>query len=249
MASDFERLAQAHMAQQVRDSAKVEAVIIRLWQSTIDPRDPFASYERFRKAAAVYTVAGNTVSQRTAAAYIAALGELSTETLGLAPLLTADPDVIAAKLASPALPAMSRAQAAVNTGKSSELALEAALSQTLGVVKREILNGGRDRIVESSRTRGFRGWSRVSDGKPCAFCLMLVSRGPIYHDDSDASGGFKAHYRCGCSPRLITNDDPSGGWTSQAREFRKLWGANPTLEELRQTLYNRRKADGLALAA
>jgi hypothetical protein len=50
---------------------------------------------------------------------------------------------------------------------------------------REVENAGRQQTIHSVEndnvTSILRGWARVATGKhPCAWCLMLVSRGPVY---------------------------------------------------------------------
>lgn len=241
MAVDYTALARTHMAQQVREAAVIQTAIARLWQQMIDPRDPWGSYARFRKAAAVYVGAGHTVSQRTAEQYIEALRGLGGKGLGLAPLKTVDPDQIIESLTASAYKSLDRAARSAAAGQVSNSALATALSQTLGASKRLMLNGGRQRLVDSS---GDRGWSRVSDGDPCAFCLMLVSRGPVY---TQATGAFKSHDRCGCSVRLIVPGDD--GWSPQAREARELWDEHGDLNAVRRTLAARSRAAGLELAA
>jgi hypothetical protein len=42
-----------------------------------------------------------------------------------------------------------------------------------------------------------RGWQRVTDGSPCAFCAMIAGRGIISKDEGAAA--FEAHGHCGCS--------------------------------------------------
>lgn len=54
------------------------------------------------------------------------------------------------------------------------------------------------------------GWRRVSDGDPCAFCAMLVSRGPAYTSGRKAllraSDGHKYHPHCGCTIEPVYGD-------------------------------------------
>lgn len=62
------------------------------------------------------------------------------------------------------------------------------------------------------------GWRRVSDGDPCAFCAMLVTRGPVYtsrdkalHTTNPAPGIpagtlHKYHPHCGCTVEIVYDD-------------------------------------------
>lgn len=81
-----------------------------------------------------------------------------------------------------------------------------------------------DRLVKQPFRRTFQesawaskaGWARVPTGpEPCQFCLMLASRGGVYHSQQIAKLGLTGHeYHgdCGCVPVLVRNpsDYPSG---------------------------------------
>lgn len=62
----------------------------------------------------------------------------------------------------------------------------------------EVLQAGRE-VVQRSSIR----WRRVTDGKPCGFCAMLASRGPVYHSQESAEG---YHARCGCTAEPFDGD-------------------------------------------
>ncbi|TWS25359.1 hypothetical protein FK268_09210 [Tsukamurella sputi] len=68
---------------------------------------------------------------------------------------------------------------------------------------RHALAAGRDAIVATAEQQGEEvGWARVLTGaENCAFCMMLVSRGPVYR--SQRSAGFRAHTHCDCSCTLV----------------------------------------------
>ncbi|HET6916601.1 MAG TPA: hypothetical protein VFH56_10980 [Acidimicrobiales bacterium] len=83
-----------------------------------------------------------------------------------------------------------------------------ALSTTLGTASRVALDGGRTTTLDTIKADpAAKGWYRVTDGQPCAFCAMLASRGVVYKghsfDKSDprfhGPGEFKVHNDCGCS--------------------------------------------------
>lgn len=61
---------------------------------------------------------------------------------------------------------------------------------------------------------------REVDESPCAFCRMLASRGAVYRSDEDASGGFRAHFRCGCQALPAFSDDDVPEFN---REMSELW--------------------------
>jgi hypothetical protein len=120
-------------------------------------------------------------------------------------------------------------------GASPEVAARAGMAGTLAAGKRIMLDGGRSTLLQVPRfDKNVRGWARTSDGDPCGFCAMLISRGPVYR--SEASASFSAHDRCGCSVRLVFRNDSDGGWSDQATALRKLWddSESPTLSEWRK---------------
>lgn len=94
-----------------------------------------------------------------------------------------------------------------------------ALVRVSGALARHVLDGGRATVLEAvARDRKALGYSRVTSGKPCAFCALLASRGPVY---SKERGGFRSHDHCVCSlePRFSTTAE----WPGRGREFRALY--------------------------
>lgn len=86
------------------------------------------------------------------------------------------------------------------SGKASKLTTDAARAGVLDVV-------GTDAAA--------RGYARVTDSDPCAFCRMLAGRGPVY--GSQRTGGFVAHDHCGCvAEPVFTHDQP---WPGRGRFF------------------------------
>lgn len=76
---------------------------------------------------------------------------------------------------------------------------------------------GRRSSTPSPRTPQALGWRRVGDAAPCAFCAMLISRGPVYRADTV---GFRAHDQCGCAAEPVYREHPP---TAQERRLRQLW--------------------------
>ena len=65
------------------------------------------------------------------------------------------------------------------------------------------------------------GWARVHTGlkPPCAFCAMLISRGPVYSRDG---AGFAAHNGCSCRPSPVFRGHGFDG-DEQYRRYRDRW--------------------------
>lgn len=73
---------------------------------------------------------------------------------------------------------------------------------------RLVLAGERDTVLGTVReSQVIVGWRRVSDGDPCAFCLLLVSRGAVY---GKSTAAFEAHDGDGCTaePLYEQEDEP-----------------------------------------
>lgn len=87
---------------------------------------------------------------------------------------------------------------AILAGQSPQAAMQTALTSVSGSVVRNVMAGGRDVVVLSSgEDPQARGWMRVTDGQPCAFCAMLATRGAAYKGQDTAE--FQAHDHCGCT--------------------------------------------------
>lgn len=93
-------------------------------------------------------------------------------------------------------------------------------AQTLltGVAETLVLDTGRDTIVENiHRDPKAKGWARVTEPDPCAFCAMLALRGAVYKKDT---AGFRSHGHCRChAVPVFTAYEP----TAQIREWQRLY--------------------------
>lgn len=114
----------------------------------------------------------------------------------------------------------------LEAGNSPERSKEIALTRTSGAFGTQILNGGRETLVESVKAdRSALGWARVTDADPCAFCALLAGRGPVYKSDKTAD--FQAHGGCACTAEPVYRHDAE--WPGRAREFHDLYN-EATLE-------------------
>ena len=222
-ASDPAALAEAHRIAQLRESAKVEAALAALWRRTIDPDDFERTFVLFREQALPLLQAGISRSQGVADAYLASLYEAK----GLpAPPITAlrpvDESYLRGRIGLGAQSIYTAS--ALRRGGDPDALMKAALAGMVGQAKGTMLNAGRQR-VQTLGSRDTRRFARVSDGKPCSFCAMLISRGPVY---TAATADFRAHAAprggtCGCSVRPVLPGDADRGWTPEARRFRAIW--------------------------
>lgn len=105
----------------------------------------------------------------------------------------------------------------ISRGFSGSSALAAAKSGYAGMLRRQVMMGGRQAIdLTTSQDQQAIGWRRVSDGDPCAFCAMLCSRGPVYRSDRTAGftqEGLHYHAHCGCHAEIVY-----GSWEPNEQE-------------------------------
>ena len=88
-----------------------------------------------------------------------------------------------------------------------------ALARLDQVVDRMTLQVGRDTMARSIQGDPAKPrWARVPQGKTCAFCMTLASRGPIYLTEQTAGKNNKFHAKCDCTPTPIWDGDelPAG---------------------------------------
>lgn len=97
-------------------------------------------------------------------------------------------------------------------------ASEKARDATLVSGGRNVQAGGRDAIEQTNQAIG---WMRVSDGDPCYFCALLISRGAVYKSAKTAGEDFQFHDSCGCTvlPIFSRTDFMS----DDAKRFRALY--------------------------
>ncbi|RLK22633.1 ADP-ribosyltransferase exoenzyme [Micromonospora sp. M71_S20] len=113
---------------------------------------------------------------------------------------------------------------AIRMGATVDQALAAAEVKAAGAAYRHTSNGGRGTIKGTAyRDKKALGWARVSDGRPCAFCAMLASRGAVYFSAQTAGltdDGDKYHDNCGCFVvPVYTHDDPIPGLGPELETF------------------------------
>lgn len=88
---------------------------------------------------------------------------------------------------------------------------EAAFGLLAGEVDRLTLQSGRQTVSASVKNdpAGPR-WARVPQGRTCAFCLTLASRGAVYRSEETAGGLHPDSYHadCDCVPTPVWPDQP-----------------------------------------
>lgn len=108
---------------------------------------------------------------------------------------------------------------ALTGGVPVEQARRTAGVQVAGAVSRIALDGGRKTIINAvDDDREAIGWARVGDANPCAFCSMLISRGPVY---SEETAKFQAHPHCACIAAPVWSRDEA--WLGHSKDLYKQW--------------------------
>jgi len=224
-------LAEGHRIDQVKLTASTQRLLAEVWRRTIDPARLDATFPTYLAAAEQVLGAGRTASHALARRYymrVASAAGAEALAVGLAPLSR---EAVATSLHATG-PALVKSKLA--EGATLAAAQEAGLAATVAAGKRIMLDAGREMLVEASRRDpNVQGWARVSDGSPCSFCAMLVSRGPVY---GESTVSFRAHDGCGCGVRLVYRQDADNGWSSQAASLESLWSDYPNPAEFRAAL-------------
>ncbi|QWY81827.1 MuF-like minor capsid protein [Microbacterium phage Honk] len=242
--AELDAMARHHMRTQVVRVTATQAALSRLWDELVEPNDP-RTFERFKARAVPLIMAGRGISQNEAQAYFERLHNVSGLDGDLARVYAPEfrPRYAVSSLDAASGKALDRAGILAAKGASTAATMEVAKRAMLASAKRQVLNAGREHIIALTKTSGYGRWARVSDGSPCAFCRMLVSRGPVY---TASSVHFRAHDGCGCSARPVRKDE--SGWSEQALEARELF-QRLDVKEVRRMLDDRARAASLGLAA
>lgn len=226
-------LSRAHMAQQVRDVAAVQAALSVAFDRAIQPADLDTSFPTFLRYAVTLITAARSRGTLSADRFYASarlLADLgATVPDALPPVLDLDSARTALEVNGPI-----KIKQQIGKGVEAAAATTSAKKTTLAVAKRLVLASSRDRLVSLTHAdKDALGWARVTDGKPCHFCAMLVSRGPVY---SENTARFEAHNGCGCNARPVFRGASDRGWSEDAAAYRDLWKENPDPQSFRSAL-------------
>lgn len=220
MASTMEarRLTEMFRRAQLRLGAQTVAQMLAAWK-ILDPHALDRSLQQWLAVVLPMLAQQRAGSARLAGSYLAGFRALELGAAPYTPTLDAGVD-LRAVITSLTITGPATVKMALSRGLTLERALELGQSTSAAAGMRHVLDGGRGSILESVRTdRRALGWARVTAAKPCAFCLMLASRGPVYR--SRAAASFQAHDSCACAPEPIYRADAE--WPPGARQARELW--------------------------
>jgi hypothetical protein len=215
--------ADAQRRAQAQTSAAVAGTVATVFGSVLDPYRLDATAPRFLEVASAAIVAGRRVAAAEAIDFYRT-GRLMagvTEPFEVATSVVPDPARLRTSLLVTGPIAVKQS---VARGESMDTALRKAQRRVSGAAYRLTANGGRETIQRTiQRDRAAMGWARVSDGNPCSFCAMLVSRGAVFRDSSGLISERDELYHdgCGCSLQPVyTPDDPVSALTVESQ---RVW--------------------------
>lgn len=219
LTADGARLTEAHRRAQLAIAARAATVGAKLWE-TLRVDDLDASTPRWLNANVASTRMFFEQSSEIAASYVS---EYRVAELGAAVGPVVQPAFATAGMRNALLLAGPvRVKLLVKHGESGSSAYSKALTKYTGIVRRQVLSGGRMMIDQTTKAdHGAVGWRRVTDGNPCSFCAMLAGRGPVYGSQgkADAIGGsgLRYHGHCGCTAEIVY-----GEWKPNETEARYI---------------------------
>lgn len=221
------RLTEAHRVGQARIGAQTVAAMRDAWQ-LLDPFDLDGTAGAWLRVVTPVVAAQRSTSTRLAGAYVQAFRalELDAPAAEFAPILAAGApaEQVVQSLTITGPVSVKRHMRGLRPGPGDlEVVTARAMligrDMAAGAAMRHVLNGGRATILESVRADDAAlGWARATSGKPCGFCAMLASRGPVYDAESVR---FDAHDHCSCSAEPVYRE--GAPWPAGADDLRVMW--------------------------
>lgn len=220
--------AEDYRLEQVALSAAFIAEFIALWQAALDLSQISATAGGFFEQAVGLIQRWRPEFERRAVAYLRRAAMLDGVPFTPPP---PSPAVAPGRIVASLMATLHTYTRARDAGRSPADAGETALSQASGDAVRLAREAGRQAIERSVRADPRAvGWMRITDGNPCAFCLMLASRGPVYK--TRESAGFaidpvrgeinRFHPHCGCEVIPVYTRAPREHPSN--RDARRTWG-------------------------
>lgn len=220
------RLTEAYRLAQGQIGNRTVARLMRVWP-LLDPTDLDGTTERWLDAALAVIDSQRNVTANLAAQYLRAFRALEA---GAGPFTIPPLSPLNVEQVTTSLLVTGPIKVKDGMGRRGlQEAMQQALVASTGAGDRHAVNGGREVIGNTiqSDTR-CRGYQRVTSGKPCGFCAMLASRGPVYFSgsftDSDprfyGPGASKVHDHCRCTTEPIYGDTAG---TAQGKRYADLY--------------------------
>ncbi len=214
-----QQLADAQRVEQARISAEMTRKVLALWLASYEPRNPTV-WRAVLEALQALVLLFRGESSRSAANYYLAAREASGVSGLLVPRIApvAPRELVEVTARVTGQRAYERSLA---SGVETERARRNSGVLVAGAMSRIALDGGRRTILDAvDEDREAIGWARIADANPCAFCSMLVSRGPVFSEDT---ASFQAHAHCGCIAAPVFARDEV--WLEHGKDLYEQWKA------------------------
>lgn len=197
---------------QILRASQVDSLIRREW-ATLDISDIDRGRERVLDGIESRVIGLRTLEAREADVFVSKMRELQRVGSGSIVLAPANPGAGLRESLEISGPISFKQR--VGAGALDEVAFLAARDQMMAEARKLIMDAGRETVrLSAEANRRSIGWRRVSDGNPCAFCAMLVGRGPAYKSEGTALGLMKSYHKhCGCTAVEVFTD-----WEPTERE-------------------------------
>lgn len=188
-------LTERHRRLQLMLSAAALRDLFRLW-ATVDPLN-LSTIVPFTQAGSVVVRAGRKASAAASSRYYVDFRRLDgVKGMAVVTLPELPPaEVVEGALRGAGLAGVKRARA---RGATPEQAHQNGFVKMAGSAAQLVASGGRETLLGAIKgDPAAQGWQRVTDGRACAFCRMIASRGLQSKDEANVS--FEAHGHCGCT--------------------------------------------------
>ena len=207
------RLTRRHSGTQTRIKTAARAELMRIWRRTFDLSDLDMSWQMFSAQAMPVILANRDRSTEAAAAYVTRFRQAArvsgAATVVRAPAMDIDRMRRGLEYTGKIVVARSLAR-----GMTPEQAVQRGMVASVNSAEQWVHEGGRETAARSfDDDPQSEGWQRVATSDdPCAFCLLMESRGPAYRSQSTAE--FEAHVNCGCEVEGVY-----GAWEPTRRQL------------------------------
>ena len=211
------RLTEAHRLAQARLGAATVRQMMAAW-GLMTPDNLDASTERWLRTTMPIIAGQRVQSARLAANYVATFKALEIGTASV-PVVLAEAVPAEQLVTSLTVTGPTAVKRHMRIDPTTARAMEIGQSMSARSAMRHVLDGGRDTITASvERDSQALGWARATSGRPCSFCAMIASRGPVY---KGSTVKFQPHDGCACTAEPVYRSDAA--WPAGSERFRDLW--------------------------
>jgi hypothetical protein len=228
--SDQREAGQEHQAGQAALVGGLADLVAQAWQQVVDPHDLKGTLPKFKILVLALTRRFGSASSAAAMAYYRQQRRAAgiPGTPKMAPASPVSPEQIsksidwAVKDVWAAAPAPGSGVVATTEAPVADV-ISTAIDRAAAAAEQAALDQGRQSLIDTVAVdKKARGWARVPEPGACSFCLLLATRGVVYH--TQESGGFQAHDNCRCHVEPLFG--PSYEPTAQVRAAQAIYATS-----------------------